>query len=150
MTLPLVLALELPLMTVSEANARSHFHERARRAAAQRTGAYMALTTPLRRAGFTAWAIGADTRETSVLVYPLVVRMTRLSRGELDDDNLRGALKAVRDGIADALGLKSDRDPRVEWRYAQDRASKKMPHGVRIEVWQRVLEEERQRAGTDG
>jgi hypothetical protein len=150
MTLPLVLALELPLMTVSEANARSHFHERARRAAAQRTGAYMALATPLRRAGFTNVQHVSMGPDYMVLAMPLVVRMTRLSRGELDDDNLRGALKAVRDGIADALGLKSDRDPRVEWRYGQDRASKKMPHGVRIEVWQRVLEEERQRAGTDG
>jgi hypothetical protein len=135
-------------MTVSEANARSHFHERARRAAAQRTGAYMALATPLRRAGFCAYP--GDRNEPQTLTMPLVVRMTRLSARELDDDNLRGALKAVRDGIADALGLKSDRDPRVEWRYAQDRASKKMPHGVRIEIWQRVLEEERQRAGTDG
>jgi hypothetical protein len=147
MTLPLVLALELPLMTISEANARSHFHERARRAAAQRTGAYVALATPLRRAGFCAYP--ADRNEPQTLAMPLVVRMTRLSARELDDDNLRGALKAVRDGIADALGLKSDRDPRVEWRYGQDRASKKMPFGVRIEVWQRVLEKERQRAGNE-
>lgn len=134
----MTLVLDLPLMTVSEANARSHFHERARRAAAQRTGAQMALMVPLRRAGL-------DPAAT-----PLVVLMTRLSRGELDDDNLRGALKAVRDGIADALGLKSDRDPRVEWRYAQAKATKAMPHGVRIEVRARVLEEERPRAGTDG
>lgn len=36
----------------------------------------------------------------------------------LDDDNLRSALKAVRDGIAEKLGI-DDRDPRVEWRYGQ-------------------------------
>jgi hypothetical protein len=136
MNLPL--ALDLPLMTVSESNDRSNRFERAERTRKLRHGAQMALMVPLRRAGL-------DPATT-----PLVVLMTRLSRGELDDDNLRGALKAVRDGIADALGLKSDRDPRVEWRYAQAKATKAMPHGVRIEVRARVLEEERPRAGTDG
>lgn len=38
---------------------------------------------------------------------------------ELDDDGNVTSLKAVRDGVADALGMKSDRDPRVTWRYAQ-------------------------------
>lgn len=51
---------------------------------------------------------------------PCVVRLTRLSPGTLDDDNLRGALKAVRDGVADRLGV-DDRDPRVTWEYAQER-----------------------------
>lgn len=37
------------------------------------------------------------------------ITLTRISRGKLDDDNLGGALKPVRDGVADALGLKSDR-----------------------------------------
>ena len=54
---------------------------------------------------------------------PAVVTMTRLSAGVLDDDNLRPALKSVRDGIADKLGI-ADNDPRVTWRYAQQRCKR--------------------------
>ena len=46
-----------------------------------------------------------------------VVRLTRISPRLLDSDNLEGALKAVRDGVADGLGI-NDRDPRV--RYVVD------------------------------
>lgn len=49
---------------------------------------------------------------------PAVVELTRISPGYLDDDNLRGAFKAHRDGVADWLGI-DDRDDRVQWRYAQ-------------------------------
>jgi hypothetical protein len=63
---------------------------------------------------------------------PLVVTLTRLSPGTLDDDNLRPALKSVRDGVADALGLPDDRDPRVEWRYGQ-RTQKEWGVEVRLE-----------------
>jgi hypothetical protein len=48
----------------------------------------------------------------------------------LDDDNAQGALKNVRDGIADALGV-DDRTPLVEWRYDQTRG-KPREYGVRI------------------
>ena len=63
---------------------------------------------------------------------PCVVRLTRLSSGTLDDDNLLGALKGVRDGIADRLGIK-DNDPRIEFRYAQEKVKRK-DYGVRIEL----------------
>jgi hypothetical protein len=49
---------------------------------------------------------------------PLVVTLIRRSPRALDDDNLRSAAKAARDGIADYLGI-DDRDPRVQWRYDQ-------------------------------
>lgn len=148
MKLPLVVAVDLPLRTESR-NANGHWRTHASKAKEHRSGACMAMGTPLRRAGFTNIHHVSMGPEYPVLVCPLIVRMTRLSRGELDDDNLRGALKAIRDGIADALGI-NDRDPRVEWRYAQAKASKEMPYAVRIEVWERALEQERPRAGTDG
>jgi hypothetical protein len=47
---------------------------------------------------------------------PLVVELTRISFGRLDDDNLRQALKGVRDEIAWQLGV-NDRDPIVRWDY---------------------------------
>lgn len=55
--------------------------------------------------------------------FPLVVWLTRLSPGTLDDDGLRAALKSVRDGVADALGIK-DNDPRVRWEYAQEKTKR--------------------------
>jgi hypothetical protein len=69
-----------------------------------------------------------------------LVTLVRMSPSAgLDDDNLRGALKAVRDQVAEELGLRSDRDPAVEWAYAQNRGSRKDPtlakgYGVRIQI----------------
>lgn len=92
----------LPVKTISEANARCHWAAKANRAKRQRHVA-RALTAahPL----------------------PVVVTITRYSAGTLDDDNLRSALKAVRDGIADRLGV-PDNDPRVRWCYAQARCTR--------------------------
>lgn len=55
-------------------------------------------------------------------VLPCIVTLTRVapSRG-LDDDGLAASLKGVRDGVADALGLRDDRSPLVVWRYEQSR-----------------------------
>lgn len=54
---------------------------------------------------------------------PVVVTLTRIapSNGLDPHDGLRAALKGPVDGVADWLGLKSDRDHRVSWRYAQRR-----------------------------
>ncbi len=54
---------------------------------------------------------------------PVTVLVTRVapSSGLDPHDGLRASLKGVVDGIADALGLKSDRDPRVSWAYDQRR-----------------------------
>jgi hypothetical protein len=49
----------------------------------------------------------------------LVVYMTRIAPRALDTDNLASCAKAVRDSIAEALGI-DDRDAhRVEYRYRQ-------------------------------
>lgn len=63
---------------------------------------------------------------------PCTVRLVRLSAGTLDDDNLRGALKAIRDGVADRLGV-PDNHPDVRWEYDQERV-KRGTYGVRIEL----------------
>src|SRR4030043_461502 len=46
---------------------------------------------------------------------PAIVTMVRIAPRQLDDDNLRGALKAIRDELAVWLGLPSDRGPRCVW-----------------------------------
>lgn len=110
--------LELPLRTVSEANVRDRWRTRARRAADHRGTVAKALRP---RTGVLPKGESID------------VELVRVSAGTLDDDNLRSALKAVRDGVADALGLKSDADPRVRWSYSQQRCERGQ-HAVRINV----------------
>ena len=63
----------------------------------------------------TAWAL---LRHAPVRL-PVVVTFTRCSSGELDDDNVRTAMKGIRDEVTAWLGLANDRDPRARWEYAQ-------------------------------
>lgn len=99
-----MIAMTLPIRTVSESNAREHWASKHRRVSAQRTCVELALRARL-----------SGLRE---LALPCTVRLTRVAPRALDDDNLRGALKACRDGAADALGIQ-DNDPRVTWAYDQ-------------------------------
>ena len=106
-------AVMVPVETVSESNVRGHWSKRAKRAKVQRKASWASL----------AHAHGLRG------VVPCVVKLVRVSPRELDDDNLRGALKACRDGVADWLGV-DDRDARVVWEYGQEKGAK----CVRIEV----------------
>ena len=69
-------------------------------------------------------------------LLPCVVPVRRVapSSGLDPHDSLPASLKSIVDGIADALGLASDRDERVRWTYAQRRG---VPgeHAVEVEVW---------------
>lgn len=101
----------LPIKTVSEMNQRCHWAERAKRMKSHRTAARLMVPAhPL----------------------PCVVTLTRLSAGTLDDDNLRSALKGVRDGVADRLGVDDGVDS-VEWRYEQGKVSRGTS-AVRVEI----------------
>jgi len=104
----------LPIRTVSEANRREHWAARAKRAKAQRSAMLLALRC--QRVDVTEY-------RDAELVRVLLVRTGRC----LDDDNLRGALKAVRDGVADWRGV-DDGHPSWEWIYAQERGKP----GVRV------------------
>jgi hypothetical protein len=104
---------EVPIRVASTANLREHWAAKAKRVDAQK-------------------------RATSTL-FPrlklrtlLVVRLVRVAPRELDDDNLRSALKSVRDGVALRLGI-DDRSPLVVWDYAQEKG-KPGQHAVRITV----------------
>jgi len=72
-------------------------------------------------------------RGGAVPQLPAAVRLTRVAPRPLDDDNLQRALKAVRDGVADWLGV-DDRDPRVRWFYAQAVDGRPRYQAARIEV----------------
>jgi len=63
---------------------------------------------------------------------PLRVTMTRIAPRAFNDDNLVGAFKHVRDGIAQGLHT-TDENPGIEWVCAQERG-KPREYGVRIEI----------------
>lgn len=67
--------------------------------------------------------------------WPLVVTVRRVapSSGLDPHDGLGAALKGCIDGVADALGLTNDRDPRVTWRLEQRRGGPR-EYGVEVEV----------------
>jgi hypothetical protein len=64
----------------------------------------------------------------------LTITLTRLGPKLMDSDNNVGALKHVRDGVADALSF-DDGDPRLHWVYLQERGRWGVGRwGVRIEL----------------
>jgi hypothetical protein len=108
------LTFTIPIQTESMANARLHWAVKAKKVQAQRRAT--ACRTPA-----TLKALGPL----------LVVTLTRVAPRELDDDNLRGALKGVRDQVASALGV-DDRSRLVRWDYGQAKGEASVE--VRIEA----------------
>lgn len=134
--IPALATIEIPLVTVSEANRASHeqWTKRHKRAKAQNEAVIAHML-----AARAAW---------DHLRLPLVVVLVRHSVGTLDTDNLGASLKHVQDGVTDALGLYlpkgegprphnvrapgfakprsthyDDRD-RLSWHYAQRKCAK--------------------------
>ena len=102
----------VPIRTVPGMNTRESWRARARRVKAERRTV--------------AWLLAGKPKPPA----PLTVRLTRVAPSNgLDDDNLAGALKAVRDQIADWLGIDDKRSDRVRYVYAQRRG----PWAVEIE-----------------
>ena len=110
-----MIAIHVPLAKPlpSAANLREHWATKARRVQAQRrqVALYLAVSgakvLPL---------IHLLARNESVRV---TCTLTRIAPRKLDDDNLAAALKAIRDQVADVLGL-DDGSPRWTWAYAQE------------------------------
>lgn len=117
----------IPIRLVSEANAHSHWRVRQKRAKEQRGIVALALHRPLVEATRTCELTPVLLRDPSA-----IVTLTRIATRALDSDNLVGAFKHVRDGVADALGI-NDRDPRVTWEYRQERG-RPGEYAVRIVV----------------
>jgi len=102
---------EFPLKIESTLNKREHWGARATRAKIHREAGF--LCAP---------------REFAL---PCRITLTRIAPRALDDDNLAGGFKSVRDGIADRLKV-NDRDPRIQWCYSQERGKPK-DYRVRVE-----------------
>lgn len=107
------MTLSLPIRTINTANRREHWAARAKRAKSHRHAAFYAVrqSSPTKRTRYT-------------------VTLTRIGKRRMDDDGLAISFKAVRDGIADALGI-DDGSERIAWRYAQEIGKQ---YGVRIVI----------------
>lgn len=104
--------------THSEANRRAHWASKARDTSQQRSLATEAVR-----------GLKCD------VLLPAVVELVRVAPRRLDSDNLARAMKAVRDGVADTLGV-DDADERLAWVYRQ---AKGKEYAVRIRIYQATL-----------
>lgn len=66
---------------------------------------------------------------------PCTVLLTRIAPRKLDDDNLQGAFKPLRDGIADRLRV-NDGGAQVSWLYSQE-SGRPREYAVRITIIRR-------------
>jgi hypothetical protein len=98
----LTIRVEVPLKLPSVANMREHHMARYRRTKAQRTAV--------------AWRL--KLLRDVLTPPPNVVTLIRVAPRKLDSDNLVSAFKAVRDQVAEFLGV-DDGDSRVTWMYGQ-------------------------------
>jgi hypothetical protein len=99
----------VPLHAGRGQNEREHFMARARRVKGERDT--------------TGWALRAHERRHRKPHLPCMVRLERQGPTPgLDDDNLVGSLKAVRDAVAEWIGVDDD-DPRIHFEYTQARTT---------------------------
>lgn len=105
------IAFVVPIKTISTLNARESWMVKAKRIAKERKATHL-LFPPV------------------VVPKLFRVRMTRVSPGELDSDNLAGALKGVQDAIAYRLGVDDGNRGPVIW----ERMQEKGPAAVRVEI----------------
>lgn len=110
----------IPLKVVSESNIHEHWTKRAKRAKRQRRNVCMIMRPYVL------------CREQITSGF-LTITLTRIAPRNLDSDNIRGAFKAVRDGVADVLGMKNDESSFLNWEYAQEKGGVK-EYGIRIEI----------------
>lgn len=102
----------VPIKAGRGMNAREHWQQRHRRVKGERKT--------------TAWVLATAKRPQ----LPCSALLTRVAPSSgLDDDNLAGSLKSVRDEVAKWLGVDDKDRMTVRYRYAQARG----PWGVRIE-----------------
>ncbi len=107
----------LPLELVSEMNRRDHWAVKHRRATRQKQSAYAHTIKHGHR-------LCARARGNAACFLVKLVRIMRRRQRPFDGDNLQSAFKAIRDGIADALGI-DDGSDRLTWEYSQEKGDGK-------------------------
>ena len=96
--------LEVHIVTGRGLNDREHWAVRKKRVKAEKEAV--------------AWTLSNKPKPA----LPCVIRLTRVAPSNgLDDDNLVGALKAVRDAVADWIGVDDKKREVVRYEYRQER-----------------------------
>lgn len=106
-----ILVVQVPVLTVSEANVRDAWQAHHRRVKAQRRATLAALVDE---------ADESAGKRLLARYGRLQVHLERRGAHALDDDNLRGALKACRDEVAAWLGCDDGPKGPIVWSYGQD------------------------------
>lgn len=106
---------DVPIRTITAANAREHYAARARRVKGERLALRRAM------AGLRVPAL------------PIVVTFTRLSPRLCDDDGLPTAAKGLRDEIAALYGTGDSPTHPIRWQYRQEKRLGK-PIGMTVEI----------------
>ena len=110
-----MIEIRMQVKIVSVANLRLHWAVKAKLAKSHRSKAFSALAS-----------VAAPPAPPCTLV------LTRVAPRALDGDNLQSAFKAVRDGVADWLGV-DDGHQQLDWQYKQRKDGPKV-YAVEIEV----------------
>lgn len=108
--------IEIPMRLGAALNARVHWTARAKRAKTERAIVGAAL-----RHGCPGW----PTPSTCTLV--------RVAPRALDDDNLAGAFKSIRDEVAYFWGVDDGPKGPIAWRYGQRKGASKQ-YGIEINL----------------
>jgi hypothetical protein len=113
-----MIEVRMNMKIVSVANMRLHWAVKAKLTRDQRNRTRMSLA--------------AVAQSSGLEMLPVTVVLTRVAPRKLDGDNLQSGFKAVRDGVADWLGV-DDGNGLIDWQYAQ-RSGKAGEYAVEIEV----------------
>ena len=113
-----MIEVRMNMKIVSVANMRLHWAAKAKLTRDQRTRTRLSLA--------------AVAQSFGVEGLPVTGVLTRIAPRRLDGDNLQSGFKAVRDGVADWLGV-DDGSSLVDWQYFQ-RSGKAGEYAVEIEV----------------
>lgn len=108
-------SIEMPIVVVSEANARECWQKKYARAKKQKKDAAICCM---------AIPVSNKIKQYAREKCKFEIELTRCASRKFDSDNLVSSFKAVRDGIADWLGI-NDGSDRIEWRYSQIKSAKK-------------------------
>jgi len=102
--------LVLPIRTVNALNTREHWSKRAKRAKQERAYVYVACGQH--------WVVNGWPE------LPCTVLLTRIAYRRMDDDGNVASFKAIRDAIAERLGV-DDGSAQITFKYAQRRGKPK-------------------------
>ncbi len=114
-----VFTFSIPIKATSTLNSRLHWIVRWRKSKAEKAATTMAFLA--RRGNRLRW---------KELGKPLQVKLIRVGPREMDDDNLAGSLKGVRDAIALCLGYDDGDRKNIVWSYEQSRGA----YAVNVEI----------------